>query len=117
VRVEHALAGVKRSRIVKDVLRNTKESFSDLVMTVACGLHNLRVQVRKRRLKIYTILFRIMSNEVRVHIESREVKQAVQGIFLLLRYHPRGFVWHACQKLHHIAFRAKNRLRCFPSSR
>ena len=52
VRVEHALAGVKRSRIVKDVLRNTKESFSDLVMTVACGLHNLRVQVRKRRLKI-----------------------------------------------------------------
>jgi hypothetical protein len=23
-----------------------------LVMTVACGLHNLRVQVRKRRLKI-----------------------------------------------------------------
>ena len=52
MRVEHALAGVKRSRIVKDVLRNTKEGFSDLVMTVACGLHNLRVQVRKRRLKL-----------------------------------------------------------------
>ena len=52
MRVEHALAGVKRSRIVKDVLRNTKGYFSDLVIAVACGLHNLRVQVRKRRLKL-----------------------------------------------------------------
>lgn len=51
MRVEHALAGVKRSRTVKDALRNTKENFSDLVMAVACGLHNLRVQVRKRKLR------------------------------------------------------------------
>jgi hypothetical protein len=51
VRVEHALAGVKRSRIVKDVFRNTKEGVSDSVMEAACGLHNLRVQNRKRRLK------------------------------------------------------------------
>ena len=51
-RVEHALVGVKRARIVKDILRNTPESFSDLEMAVAGGLHNLRVQVRKRRLKI-----------------------------------------------------------------
>lgn len=51
VRVEHALAGVKRSRIVKDCLRNTKRGFSDLVMVVACGLHNLRVRHRKRRLR------------------------------------------------------------------
>jgi len=50
--VEHALAGVKRSRIVKEVFRNTKEEFSDLVMVVACGLHNLRVRYRKRRLRI-----------------------------------------------------------------
>jgi hypothetical protein len=50
--VEHALAGVKRSRIVKDILRNTKEGWSDLVMVVACGLHNLRVRYRKRRLRI-----------------------------------------------------------------
>jgi hypothetical protein len=49
--VEHALAGVKRSRIVKDVLRNTKAEWSDLVMVVACGLHNLRVRYRKRRLQ------------------------------------------------------------------
>jgi len=50
--VEHALAGVKRSRIVKDSLRNTKEGLSDLVMVVACGLHNLRMRYRKRRLRI-----------------------------------------------------------------
>lgn len=48
-RVEHALAGVKRSRLVKDVLRNTKEPLSDLVMVVARGFHNLRVRYRKRR--------------------------------------------------------------------
>ena len=43
VNVEHALAGVKRSRIVKDVLRNTKDGVSDSAMEAACGLHNLRV--------------------------------------------------------------------------
>ena len=51
VKVEHALSGVKRCRIVKDVLRNTREGVSDSVMEAACGLHNLRVQKRKRRLK------------------------------------------------------------------
>src|SRR6478736_5295875 len=51
VRVEHGLAGVKRCRIVKDVLRNTKGGVSDAAMEAACGLHNLRVQNRKRRLK------------------------------------------------------------------
>jgi hypothetical protein len=50
VRVEHAIAGVKRARIAKDVLRNTKEGISDSVMEAATGLHNLRVQSRKRRL-------------------------------------------------------------------
>jgi hypothetical protein len=52
VRVEHALAGVKRCRIVKDVLRNTAEDVSDSVMEAACGLHNLRVEKRQRRRKI-----------------------------------------------------------------
>jgi hypothetical protein len=44
--VENTIAGVKRCRIVKDVFRNTKEGFSDLVMEVACALHNLRVDCR-----------------------------------------------------------------------
>ena len=44
--VEHVLAGVKRCRIVKEVFRNTKVGFPDLVMDVACALHNLRVAFR-----------------------------------------------------------------------
>lgn len=46
IKVEHVLAGVKRCRIVKDVLRLTKKGSSDLVMEIACGLHNLRVTCR-----------------------------------------------------------------------
>ena len=42
VKVQHAIAGIKRSRCVKDMLRNTKDGFSDLVMVIACSLHNLR---------------------------------------------------------------------------
>jgi hypothetical protein len=52
VRVEHALAGVKRARGVKEVLRNTKETIADLFMLIACGLYNLRVRYRKRRLQL-----------------------------------------------------------------
>jgi DDE superfamily endonuclease len=44
--VEHALSGVKRCRIVKDVFRNTKAGFADIVMEIACALHNLRVHFR-----------------------------------------------------------------------
>lgn len=43
---------MKRSRIVKDILRNTKDDFSDLVMVIAFGLHNLRVHRRKKPLSI-----------------------------------------------------------------
>lgn len=42
VGVEHVLAGVKRSRIVFDTLRNWREGFEDAVMEIACGLHNWR---------------------------------------------------------------------------
>lgn len=44
--VENVLAGVKRCRIVKDVLRLTTDGIADLVMEIACGLHNLRVSCR-----------------------------------------------------------------------
>ena len=40
--VENVIAGVKRCHIVKDVFRNKKDGFDDLVMEIACGLHNLR---------------------------------------------------------------------------
>ena len=44
--VENVIAGVKRCWIVKDVLRLTTDGISDLVMEIACGLHNLRVSCR-----------------------------------------------------------------------
>jgi DDE superfamily endonuclease len=52
VRGEHAISGIKRARVAKDVLRNTKDGFSDLAMVIACGLHNLRIQIRKRALRL-----------------------------------------------------------------
>lgn len=45
--VENCLSGVKRCRIVKDLLRLTKQGISDQVMEIACGLHNLRVTCRQ----------------------------------------------------------------------
>jgi hypothetical protein len=53
--VENVIAGVKRCRIVKDVLRLTTEGISDLVMEVACGLHNFRVSCR-HPLPIFDVL-------------------------------------------------------------
>lgn len=46
VRVEHAIAGVKRCRIVADIYRNLKAGFEDAVILSACGLHNFRVSCR-----------------------------------------------------------------------
>ena len=45
--VENVIAGVKRCRIVKDLLRLTKDGISDMVIEIACGLHNLRVTCRQ----------------------------------------------------------------------
>lgn len=44
ITVEHVISGVKRCRIVKDVFRNTREAYDDLVMKIACGLHNYRTR-------------------------------------------------------------------------
>jgi hypothetical protein len=46
IRVEHAIGGVKRYRIVKDKLRNWKHDFRDKVMETCCGLHNFRLNFR-----------------------------------------------------------------------
>lgn len=43
---EHAIAGIKINRSVKDIFRNYKEEYLDLFISVACGLHNLRVNHR-----------------------------------------------------------------------
>jgi hypothetical protein len=44
--VEHAIGGVKKCRIVKERFRCHKFGFDDLVMCLACGLHNLRISLK-----------------------------------------------------------------------
>ena len=46
IRIEHAIGGVKRYRIVKDKLRLLKDRIRDTVMETCCGLHNFRLQYR-----------------------------------------------------------------------
>ena len=46
IAVEHVIAGIKRMRIVKEVFRNQRLNFEDLVMEVVCGLHNFRTDNR-----------------------------------------------------------------------
>ena len=47
VRVEHAICGIKRCNIVSDVHRSIKLGFDDIVMHIACGLHNFRSFMRQ----------------------------------------------------------------------
>ena len=58
IKIEHVIAGIKRCRSVKDVFRNTKTGFSDLVMGIACALHNLRVTFRQPTLGNFPEYFR-----------------------------------------------------------
>lgn len=44
--VEHAIAGIKRCRIVADTFRNWRPGMVDQVVLAASGLHNLRVAAR-----------------------------------------------------------------------
>jgi len=44
---EHVISGVKRCRIVKEKFPDTKNNFDDIVMEIACGLHNLRTDCRR----------------------------------------------------------------------
>jgi hypothetical protein len=46
IRIEHAIGGVKRYRIVQDKIRLLKDGLRDTVMETCCGLHNLRLQYR-----------------------------------------------------------------------
>jgi len=44
--VEHVISGVKRCHIVKDIFRNTKDGYDDLVMELSSALHNFRSHSR-----------------------------------------------------------------------
>jgi hypothetical protein len=46
MRIEHATGGVKRDRIVKDIIRLLKDGIRDAVMETCCGLHNFRLLYR-----------------------------------------------------------------------
>jgi hypothetical protein len=46
--VEHVISGVKRCRIVKDIFRNTRIGIEDIVLEIACGLHNFRQKLRSK---------------------------------------------------------------------
>jgi DDE superfamily endonuclease len=46
IRIEHAIGGVKRSRMVKDTIRLFKDGIRDTIMETCCGLHNFRLQYR-----------------------------------------------------------------------
>jgi hypothetical protein len=46
IRIEHAMGGVKRYRIVKDKIRLLKDWIRDTVMETCCGLHNFRLPYR-----------------------------------------------------------------------
>lgn len=46
VLIEHVNCGIKRCRIVKDIFRSWINEWRDMVMLLACGLHNFRVKCR-----------------------------------------------------------------------
>jgi hypothetical protein len=46
IRIEHAIGGVKRDRIVKDKIRLLKDGIRDTMMETCGGLHNSRLQYR-----------------------------------------------------------------------
>ena len=46
IRVEHSIGGVKIYRIVRDIYRNRKSGYEDLVIETAVGLYNYRIDRR-----------------------------------------------------------------------
>ena len=46
MRIEHTMGSVKRCRIVKEKMRYWQDCIGDMVMTIAAGLHNWRLQDR-----------------------------------------------------------------------
>jgi len=44
--VEHVISGIKRCHIVKEIFRNTKSGYDDLVLELSSSLHNYRSHTR-----------------------------------------------------------------------
>jgi len=45
VLIEHAIGGVKILRIIKDEIRIYKETTRNLIMKIACAIHNLKIKL------------------------------------------------------------------------
>ena len=46
MRIEHTMGSIKRCRIIKDKIRLWQDNSRDMVMDIACGLHNFRLRYR-----------------------------------------------------------------------
>ena len=46
IRIEHAIGGVTRDRMVNDKIRLLKDGIRDRIMETCCGLHHFRLQYR-----------------------------------------------------------------------
>jgi hypothetical protein len=46
IRIEHAIGGVKRYRMVKATIRLLTDGIRDTMLETCCGLHNFRLQYR-----------------------------------------------------------------------
>ena len=56
--IEHANSGVKRLRVIKEIIRIHGTEIRDKIMAVACALHNLRVtSPMRRKAKFHVQLF------------------------------------------------------------
>lgn len=52
--VEHAIGQVKIFRVVKEKLRSYRHKLRDQVIYIACGLNNLKVELKKKSLYAYS---------------------------------------------------------------
>jgi Lhr-like helicase len=78
MRIEHAIGGVKRYRIVKDTIRLLQDGIRDTVMETCCGLHNFHLQYRpwhyanEEILKVSNVLVCTPTLELGVNIGDLE---------------------------------------------
>jgi hypothetical protein len=82
IRIEHAIGGVKRDRMVKDKIRLFKDGIRDTIMETCCGLQNFRLQYRPWCYASYQILkvSTIQSDYKAVHpYVSRAVMPGSEG--------------------------------------
>ena len=55
IKEEHAIGGMKKCRIVKERFRCHKFGFEDIVILIACGLHNFRISHKMSNITNYSI--------------------------------------------------------------